>query len=509
MLGSPPQSDAGSLGPGALHMATPYRARHAHSRRSLATLENVSDPNRMSDPVASAGAAPGTFRVRILRAGGWTVVGHVGTQFLRLVSNLIMTRLLLPQMFGVMAVANVVLTGLNLVSDLGVSQNIVQHRRGADAAYLNTAWTTQILRGGVIWVGCLLFAAGLKLVDVFHLIGAGTTYAQPGLPALIAGVSFYGLVGGFNSTKIATANRSLALSRLVQIDIYSQLSALCVMVVWALLSPTAWALVGGGIVSSLTRLALSHFFLPGERNRLHWDREAFHDIFSFGKWIFVTSILGFLAANGDRIILGGLVDANTLGVYVIAAFMISAINQIFQRLTNNVAFPALAEVARDRPADLRRTYYKFRAPLDVSSLLATGLLFSAGDLLVRILYNHRYQAAGHMMEILSVGIFEVRYGLVAACMMALGKPRLLAPVIFVQLLVLLLVPPAYHRFGMDGALWVIAASYLCTMPVTFYMKITHGLLDLRKELIVLPCVPIGYFAGIALNKLAELLWLAR
>lgn len=464
----------------------------------------------MNDSVVSTGGAPVSLRARILKASGWTLFGHAGTQFLRLVSNLIMTRLLLPQMFGIMAIANVLLTALQLISDIGLSQGVIQSRRGGTPTYLNTAWTAQILRGVLIWGGALLIAGGLKVADAFHLLAAGTTYAEPQLPALVAGISFNGLLSGFVSTKIASANRNLALGRVSLIDVYCQLIAIAVMVPWALLSPTAWSLVGGSIVSSIARVTLSHTFVPGERNRLHWDWDAFREIFGFGKWIFVTSILGFLASNGDRLVLGGLVDAKTLGVYVIAAFMVTAVIQIFYRITTNVAFPAFSEVVRQNPHDLRLRYYQFRVPLDISSLFLTGFLYSAGSLIVHVLYNHRYDQAGYMLEILSISLFEVRFELVNSCMLALGKPRLLGPVIGVQAAVMFIfLPPIYHMFGIHAALWVISAAALCRMLATFFIKMSHGLFDLRRELLFLPVLPAGYIAGIALDALAHAAGLFR
>lgn len=478
--------------------AQPCGVSHGAGSRKLPDVSN------MNDSVVSTGSAPLSFRARILKASGWTLFGHAGTQFLRLVSNLIMTRLLLPQMFGIMALANVLLTALQLISDIGLSQGVIQSRRGANPTYLNTAWTAQILRGGLIWIAALLIAAGLKVADVFHIFPLGTTYAEPQLPALVAGISFNALLTGLVSTRVASANRNLALGRVSLIDIYCQIIAIAVMVPWALLSPTAWSLVGGSIVSSIARVVLSHTFLPGERNRLHWDWDSFGEIFTFGKWIFVTSILGFLASNGDRLVLGGLVDAKTLGIYVIAAFMVTAIVQIFYRITSNVAFPAFSEVVRQNPHELRHRYYQFRVPLDIGSLFAAGFLYSAGHLLVHVLYNHRYDQAGYMLQILSISLFEVRFELINSCMLALGKPKLLGPVIAVQAAVMFIfLPPIYRAFGMHAALWVITAAALCRMLATFWIKISHGLFDLRRELLFLPALPVGYFAGAALDALAR------
>jgi O-antigen/teichoic acid export membrane protein len=442
------------------------------------------------------------LRSRIVHAGTWTLVGHVTSQVVRLGSNMIMTRLLVPEMFGIMALANVLLMGLQLFSDLGLSQNIVQSRRGHDPVFLNTVWTVQIVRGGIIWLFALAASFGIFLFDYKHLWPAGSVYAEPVLPYVIAALSFSAAISGFNSTKLATASRDLALRHVTLIDLLSQVIGIVIMVVWAWFERSIWALVVGALISSIVRMVLSHVVLPGLANRLHWDSHAFHEIFHFGKWVFLTSILGFLVMNGDRLILGGLTNASTLGLYAIAFFMVNSIQQIFTKIFGSVAFPALSEVVRERPDRLKQTYYKFRTPIDVSTLLATGFLFSAGHLLIRLLYDERYLPAGHMLEILSIALFEVRYNLLGQCFIALGKPKLLAPIISIRLIALYaLMPLLFKWYGLDGAIWIAGGSALFGLPLIIYLKIRHGLFDFVKELRVLPVLLVGYMFGLLVTRI--------
>ena len=100
-----------------------------------------------------------------MKAGAWVMGGHVSSQLLRLASNLIMTRLLVPEMFGIMAVANILILGLALLSDLGLKQNIIQSKRGEDPVFINTAWTVQILRGVMITVIALAVAIAIYAIN--------------------------------------------------------------------------------------------------------------------------------------------------------------------------------------------------------------------------------------------------------------------------------------------------------------------------------------------------------
>ena len=100
---------------------------------------------------------PDSKKKRAIVGSLWTVMGFGGSQFVRLLSNLLLTRLLLPEVFGVMALVQVVLQGLQMLSDAGISTSVVRSNQGDDPDYLNTAWTLQVIRGVLIWfVSCVL-----------------------------------------------------------------------------------------------------------------------------------------------------------------------------------------------------------------------------------------------------------------------------------------------------------------------------------------------------------------
>ncbi len=96
-----------------------------------------------------------SLRQRIIHAGLWTIGGHASSQILRLISNLLTTRLLVPEAFGIMALANTFVLGLALFSDVGLGQSVVRSKRSEDPAFTNTVWTLQALRGCLIWSLCL------------------------------------------------------------------------------------------------------------------------------------------------------------------------------------------------------------------------------------------------------------------------------------------------------------------------------------------------------------------
>lgn len=436
----------------------------------------------------------------MLRAGGWSLLGHGTGQAIRLGSNLIMTRLLVPEMFGVMAIATMVTVILALLSDIGLRQNIVRSKRGDDPAFLDTAWLVDIARGLLLWSLALALSGALALAGRAGLLPPDSVYAAPVLPSVIAVSAFAAVLIGLQSTKMATAQRSFDQKRLVQIDLGSQLAGLAVMVVLGLATRSIWALVAGGLVGSLTTTILSHVWMPGHTNRPRWDREAFREILDFGKWVFASSAVFVLAFTGDRLLLGGLVDAGTLGLYAIAALMIRAIEGVLNKLYTSVSLPALSEVARQEPWRLKDIYYKLALPADALLLFLLGLLFVSGRVLIDVLYDPRYAQAGEMLEVLALSLFAVRYGGALQVYVAAGVPRYLTVINVVRFAALYsLVPLAFHLGGTRAAIWGIALHSLVSVPFVYYFNARLRINDLRRELVVVPALLLGVGCGIALR----------
>lgn len=431
-----------------------------------------------------------------MRAGSWTLAGHGLGQAIRLASNLVMTRLLVPEMFGVMAIALTVATILNMLSDLGLRQNIVQSRRGDDPVFLDTAFVVQVARGFLLWLLALGLSLGIYLANHFGIIQPGTVYADPDLPWVIALSSLSAVLTGFQSTKVATAHRTFNQKRIIQIALISQLIALLAMILFALAHQSVWALVTGSLISTLTTTVLTHSWMTGHDNRFRYDRAAFEELLAFGKWVFISSGLYVFAINGDRLLLGAFLDSEMMGLYVIASLFIASIAGTLNKLFFTVSLPALSEVARTDRGRLKSIYNKLCIPGDVLLLFLTGLLFQSGDIIIDLLYDPRYASAGQILQILALSLFAVRYEVARQVYLALGLPQYGTVLSVVRFAALCLLTPALYSFGGTNAvIWGIALHPLAAVPFVYFYNIKLKLNDFRRELLVLPALPAGVMLG--------------
>src|SRR4051812_3384397 len=113
----------------------------------------------------------GVPRSMVVRLG-WVALTFGGVQFLRLLNNVILTRLLDPSVFGLMALVVAIRVGMELVSDLGVTQNIVSNPRGGEPMFYDTAWTLQAGRNLILAFFCPTSA--VPMARLFGLPELGT-----------------------------------------------------------------------------------------------------------------------------------------------------------------------------------------------------------------------------------------------------------------------------------------------------------------------------------------------
>ena len=99
-----------------------------------------------------------TLESRALK-GTYFVIAFYGLALaLRMVSSVVLTKLYAPEMFGLMTLITTVIVGLTLFSHIGLEDSIISNPRGDDEAFINTAWTIQVLCGVGVWLVTILLA---------------------------------------------------------------------------------------------------------------------------------------------------------------------------------------------------------------------------------------------------------------------------------------------------------------------------------------------------------------
>lgn len=445
-----------------------------------------------------------SLRERGLRAGAWVVGSQVLSQLLRLASNLLLTRFLLPEAFGLMAVITTLLMLLMLFSDIGSGTVIVQSRRGDDRSFLQTAWTLQVIRGVVLWLVAILIALGLVQAQRAGMFIPGTVYDDPRLPLLICVSGFVSVIYGVTSVNIKLAERNLDFARVAVIDVGSGVAGIVAMAIGAYLTGSVWVLVAGNLLTATAKCVCSHVALKGPGSAFRLDREALSELLQKGKWVIVSSALGVVAMSGDKLLLGGLIDSTTLGLYSIALGLASIASTALSSLLGRVVFPVFSEVVRKRPDDLPHTYQRLQQAVDLCVGLLAGFVFLASDLIVGVLYDSRYQGVAHILAILAIGSVGIRFVVVEQVYLAMGNTSLLALAVLPRALAIVIgVPLGYSLFKLDGALAAVVLSQFAHWPVAIWFRVKHRLYRVLDDAALPPALLAGLAAGWLANRLAN------
>lgn len=410
----------------------------------------------------------GGLMYRALLSSAFTVAGFGATQAIRLAGNLILTRLLFPEAFGMMALVSVVIVGLSMFSDTGTGVSIMQSKRGDDPVFLNTAWTIQIVRGVILWCAALALAWP---VSVF--------YGEPDIVWYLPVMALSLVIAGFQSTRLQTAHRHLQAGRVTLIEIATQTAGVVAAILLALWLQSAWALVLSVLVGSVVNLVLVKLFLPGHPNRIHWNAAAARELIHFGKWIFLGTVCGFIFVQADRVIVGRYLPLDEFGLYNISVFLATFPFNLGAAVFGRLLIP----VYRDSPPSAspanRARVRKMRMGALGALTVLVAMLAYGGPWLVEVMYDARYHDAAGIVVLMA--ILQMPTLIMLSCdhaALAAGDSRRYAgfTVVRAALMVTFLLI-GLEWGGLEGALVGQGLAALAVYPVLIWLLRPHGAWD--------------------------------
>jgi O-antigen/teichoic acid export membrane protein len=501
------------------------------------------------DRVDMGGMSIRHVRKAAMSSAMWIMVGFLAMYLLRIASSMILTRLLHPQIYGLMDLVMVFIQGLHMFSDVGITPCIVQSSRGEDRNFLNTAWTFQLIRGAVLWAASALIAWPVAVL-----------YGKPVLALLLPVVGVTALIEGANSTAICLLNRHLNRGKLVALDLTNAVINIVVTIAcvwlmypsmfgevlagqreslwpeqwhsWALVTggmgieavreeweamlpdqPLVWAVVFGNIASIVAFMVLSHLILPGFRNRLCWEPAARTELLGFGKWVFISSIFTFLGYQSDRMILPAITDFATLGLYGRAMSLAMIAGGLMGAFASQLVFPVYSRF-QQMGRDLRLAFRQVHVgAASFAALLVTGMVCS-GPAAAKVLFPENYWDAAWILQFLAIGMwFQMLAATIEASLLALGKVRSLMVVNAAKVIALMiLMPLGWHLGsqttfgGLIGLILGVVASDFFRYLMTIWIARQNGLSAWGYDVIL--SVVIVLFSGAAWwlgNSAAELI----
>ncbi len=315
----------------------------------------------------------------VLHSLKWVAAGKILTQLVRWVITFWVIRLLTPEDYGLVAMADVLLSLLLLITGSLFSPGIVQ------AKHIDNLTLKRIF-GGILLVHTSIF-----LIQFFSAGLMADFYGAEEVESIlkVSAISF--LVLAFGIIPQALLAREMQFKKVSIISAVSNIGAALTTLVMAFNDYGFWSLVIGEIVMITVKTLLLMIFSPA----LMWPRfdlSAIADYIKFGGMLTVHVILFYIFIHMDVFIAGRVLNAAEVGLFALGLQFAAMPQKKLLPLLRSVAFPAFSKVQDETSKVAHYVMKSQRLSLLVAIPIFWGLA-SVIDLIVPILLGDKWVEA--------------------------------------------------------------------------------------------------------------------
>jgi O-antigen/teichoic acid export membrane protein len=333
----------------------------------------------------------GRLGQRLRKSGSSALaISTVLQNMVRIVSTMVLTRLLSPDVYGLTGMIMSVFFVITMLSDVGFQAYVVRHHRSDQPEFLSAVWTIHAVRG-----------AGLTLVAILLAWPVSKLLAQPTLAAPLSVAAFTFVIDGQASLHQFRALRDGRVQRNALMALIIGVSQTITAIVLAFFFRNIWAIVGSMLAASIVRVWTSRVLFAGERHKLRRDRQIAGDLWRFSRMIAASSALTLVISQVDKLALSRIMPLHLFGTYVVASTLATVPTVFAYSYASSIVYPAVASAWR-QGASIADVYYRCWGRYFYLYALGGGGLLAGSDLLIRVLYDPRYLPAAHYLTILGI-----------------------------------------------------------------------------------------------------------
>jgi len=323
---------------------------------------------------------------RTFRGGFLILVSQGVKTVLQVLSAAVLSRLLLPRDFGLLAMVMSVTAFIGMFKDLGLSNATVQRPH-----------ITHGQVSGLFWINCAL-SLGVAVVVASLAPFIAWFYHEPKLLGITLVLSANFIFSGLTVQHQALLRRQMQFKTTAVIDMVAMACGVATAIVMAGLHFGYWSLVGAQFGTSITYCALvwmSCKWRPGVFQR----GVGLRPMLSFGGHITGFTVLNYFTRNFDNILIGRVLGSAPLGIYSRAYALLMLPGQVNQPLAT-VLLPGLSRL-QSNPAEYRKLFLRAVGAISLVTVpVVTFAFFFAYDVIL-VLLGPRWMAVARIFQLLA------------------------------------------------------------------------------------------------------------
>lgn len=403
------------------------------------------------------GRADGSLATRTLRSGAWVGIGAAAANVLQTVRQIVLARLLSPEVFGLMGICLMLIRGLDLFTETGLGPALIHRQHDVERAK-NTAFTLQMGRGVV-------------LALLTWLLGplAAAYWSEPRLVPITLWLSLGLVASGFANIDLILLSKKLDFRRLTLLDMSVTFLSTAVIITLAVVLRSVWALVIGQLVTAFLKVGLSYVVVRS-RPTMMFDRAMARELLGYGRYITGLTIVLFITSEVDNVFVSKMLGLEALGLYTMAYALANLPATHISKVASAVVFPAYSALQNDLPK-LRAAYLMMlRLAAGLAVPAAIGLAVLATEI-VQVVYGDKWTAMVPALRVLTLFGAARSVGLLGGSVYnAIGRPQVSFYMSAVKLAVVLVaLYPATKTYGLVGAAAAVAVPQVVGDVIGFFI----------------------------------------
>lgn len=378
-----------------------------------------------------------TLNEKVKTATKWSVITEVAAKLVAPLSTMVLARLLLPDAFGVLVMATMVIYFAEIFTDAGFQKYIIQNEFSSDEDLYrstNVAFWSNLGLSILIWIVIAIFSS-----DIAHLAGSDGY-------GLVVAVSCVCIpLAAFSSIQMALMKRLFAFKSLFVVRIAGILVPIVVTIPIAYFTGSYWSLIIGMIARECVNAVVLTWVSPF-KPRLTYQYSLFKSMFSFTFWSMLESVSIWLTSYLDIFIVGTILNTYYLGVYRTSMNIVSQIMFVVTASTTPILFSALSRLQNNQE-EFKGLFMNFQRMVALLVIPMGAGIFLFSDPITEILLGPQWYEASNFIGWwgLSGAVVIIFSHYASEIYRSLGKPKVS---VLAQLLHLVcLIPVVYISIG--------------------------------------------------------------
>lgn len=415
------------------------------------------EPLDSPGPMTAKPESPDELDTKIMRSSAWALLGYGGSNALSLVTTVVLARFLVPEDFGLVALALAILAVADFVQESGMSGALIIERVDLRRAAATVAVFSPL-------VGAALCGLAIALAPLFERV-----FDAPRLAPVMAVLSVMLLLRGLSVMPMALLERDMRFGAITTVEVAGGTAQAGTSIVLGIAGAGVWSLVAGQIAFVLVRMVGSWAFSPMRPRPKEAQMSTLRRLARFGRPVTLANLVAYGNANAERVIVGRTLGTAPLGLYGVAARFGSMPETVIANIVGRGVFAAMARL-RDEPDRFRRVWLDNIQRIAVFAVPANIGLAIVAQPLVLSLLGETWKEAAIPLQILALnGLFRSFGATSGEVFMALERPhyRLVVVVGHLGLLVPALIIGT--RWGLGGAAGAVVAVSAVTGLASLYI----------------------------------------